>query len=59
MMIIMLCPYCKAPTSVPDEIEKQVEELRSYQCWDCKKKVRINPDFKYFVKATKPFSDER
>jgi len=58
-MIVMLCPYCKAPTSVPLEVEKEIEEMRSYTCWECKNKVRIVPDLKHFARATRPFSDER
>lgn len=57
-MLIVICPHCKAPTFVPPNIEKEIEEMRGYTCWECNHKVRISIDFKNYVRATRPFKGD-
>lgn len=51
--VIVICPVCKAPSKVPKDVEKHIEMIDGFDCWDCGRKVFVSNHFKYFVMATR------
>lgn len=57
-VVFICCPNCKAPILIPQKIERNIENYRSCECWDCKKDIPFNKDFRYFVRATRAFEED-
>ncbi len=51
--VIVLCSSCKAPTALPREVERQVDKILNYECWECKNVVPITQDLRNFIYATR------
>lgn len=51
--VVVLCPHCKAPSSIPTSVEQEIWIYKSFECWECKKEVPLTQDLKHYIYATR------